>query len=104
MVQPTSNPPAAAPPASDGSSDEKNNEKKLINGPLGFLGTGNMAEALIKGLLRAGSIKDGAAAIWGSDPRASRCEAMRQRYGISMTTHNIDVMRRANLVVLSVKP
>ncbi|MCS6913273.1 MAG: pyrroline-5-carboxylate reductase [Myxococcales bacterium] len=69
---------------------------------VGFLGTGNMAEALIKGLLRAGRLVP--ERIWGSDPRPSRCEEMRARYGIWTTTHNADVVRRCDLVVLSVKP
>ena len=73
-----------------------------LPGTLGFLGTGNMAEALLKGILRAGVFR--ADAIWGSDPRKSRCEVMKERYGIAVTTHNLDVVRKANLVVLSVKP
>lgn len=69
---------------------------------IGFLGTGNMAEALIKGLLLAGLFRP--EQIWGSEPRSSRCETLRKQYGINMTTHNVDVVRRAGLVVLSVKP
>lgn len=73
-----------------------------IAGTLGFLGTGNMAEALVKGILRAGLFR--ADAIWGSDPRKSRCDVIKERYGIGVTTHNLDVVRKANIVILSVKP
>jgi pyrroline-5-carboxylate reductase len=69
---------------------------------IGFLGTGNMAEALVKGL-RAADVVD-ASNIYGSDPRRERCEELKQRYGIHTTVHNVDVVRHAAIVILSVKP
>jgi pyrroline-5-carboxylate reductase len=69
---------------------------------IGFLGTGNMAEALIKGLTVAGVVEP--QKIHGSDPRRERCNEMRERYGIHVTTHNEDVVRHAEIVVLSIKP
>jgi pyrroline-5-carboxylate reductase len=69
---------------------------------IGFLGTGNMAEALIKGLIAAGVVEP--QQIYGSDPRRERCKEMETRYGIHATTHNEDVVRHAQIVVLSVKP
>lgn len=94
---PSSGPaPSTSPPAPAGVAAEP------LRGTLGFLGTGNMAEALIKGLLRAGTVT--ADSIRGSDPRTSRCQYLRDRYGIHVTTHNLDVVRHADIVVLSVKP
>jgi pyrroline-5-carboxylate reductase len=69
---------------------------------IGFLGTGNMAEALIKGLIAAGVVEP--QQIHGSDPRRERCDELTARYGIHMTTHNADVVRHSEIVVLSVKP
>jgi pyrroline-5-carboxylate reductase len=69
---------------------------------IGFLGTGNMAEALIKGLIGSGVVE--ATQIHGSDPRKERCAEMKERYAIHATTHNEDVVRHAEIVVLSVKP
>jgi pyrroline-5-carboxylate reductase len=69
---------------------------------IGFLGTGNMAEALIKGLLAAGLVD--AKQVIGSDPRKEHREELRGRYGIEVTPHNADVVRKAEIVVLSVKP
>jgi pyrroline-5-carboxylate reductase len=69
---------------------------------IGFLGTGNMAEALIKGLLAAGLVEP--PQVYGSDPRRARCEELTSRFGIHTTTHNLDVVRHAEIVVLSVKP
>jgi pyrroline-5-carboxylate reductase len=69
---------------------------------IGFLGTGNMAEALIKGLIASGLVEPNK--IHGSDPRRERCNEMAERYKINVTTHNEDVVRHAEIVVLSVKP
>ncbi len=77
-------------------------EAKKIERTIGFIGAGNMAEAMIKGLLAAGVVE--AAKIAGSDPRRERVAELKQKYGIYATAHNEDVMRRAEIVVLSVKP
>jgi pyrroline-5-carboxylate reductase len=69
---------------------------------IGFLGTGNMAEALVKGILAAGLTTP--SEIVGSDPRQARCDEIRARYGIRTTQSNLDVARAADLVFLSVKP
>jgi pyrroline-5-carboxylate reductase len=69
---------------------------------IGFLGTGNMAEALIKGLVSAGVVEP--KQIYGSDPRRERAEEMRKRFGIHATVHNEEVVRHAEIVVLSIKP
>ncbi|HEX6736735.1 MAG TPA: NAD(P)-binding domain-containing protein, partial [Vicinamibacteria bacterium] len=42
-----------------------------IEGTIGFVGTGNMAEAMIRGLVRAKVAE--ASQIIGSDPREERC-------------------------------
>ena len=73
-----------------------------LNQTIGFLGTGNMAEALIRGLLRAGVVKP--EQVWGGEPRASRMEHIKSRYGIHVTKYNVDVVRHASVIVLSVKP
>ncbi len=69
---------------------------------IGFLGTGNMAEALVKGILGARLVSPGE--VIGSDPRKARCEELAQRYGIRTTVSNLDVVAAADLVFLSVKP
>jgi len=69
---------------------------------IAFLGTGNMAEALVKGLLRAGvATKD---EILCTEPRAERREEIRARYGVTVTPDNVQAAADAAIVVLSVKP
>jgi pyrroline-5-carboxylate reductase len=73
-----------------------------IEGSVGFIGTGNMAEALIRGLVGAGVAR--ASQIIGSDPRPERCAEMAQKYGIRTTPDNLPIAREAEILILSVKP
>jgi pyrroline-5-carboxylate reductase len=73
-----------------------------IDGVVGFIGTGNMAEALIRGLVRAGVVDS--QQIIGSEPRAERRGELEQKYRISTTDNNREVARRADILVLSIKP
>ncbi len=68
---------------------------------IGFLGLGNMAEALIRGLLQAGVAPD---KIGGSGPREERMSEMAEKYGILATTDNVELVKRSDIVVVSVKP
>lgn len=68
---------------------------------IGFVGAGNMAEAMIRGLLRG---KDFAPEqITASGPREERMRELRDAYAIHATTDN-RVPASAQIVVLSVKP
>jgi pyrroline-5-carboxylate reductase len=69
---------------------------------IAFLGSGNMAEALIKGLLRAGTAKP--QDIIGTARRPERLEELKKSYGIRTTTDNVAAASEASVVVLSVKP
>ncbi len=69
---------------------------------IGFAGAGNMAEALIRGLLGAGLYS--AKEIVASDIDARKRSAMKRRLGIAMTSDNGAVVRDSGVVVLAVKP
>lgn len=68
---------------------------------IGFIGAGNMAEALIRGLLRGENFA--IAQIAASGPREERMAELRDQYGIYATTDN-KVPAASEIVVLSVKP
>lgn len=68
---------------------------------IGFVGAGNMAEAMIRGLLRGNDFA--AARVFASGPREERMRELRERYGIEATVDN-RVPASAGIVVLSVKP
>jgi pyrroline-5-carboxylate reductase len=69
---------------------------------IAFLGAGNMAEALVKGLLRA-KVAD-AGEILCTDRRVERGPELKERYGVRFSTSNREATERAELVILSVKP
>ncbi len=68
---------------------------------ISFIGGGNMAEALLAGLLRAGHA---AAAIRVSEPQAPRREQLREAYGVQALEDNRKASHDADIVVLAVKP
>ncbi|MCU0915429.1 MAG: pyrroline-5-carboxylate reductase [Planctomycetes bacterium] len=69
---------------------------------IGFIGSGNMAEALIRGIIAAGvyAPQD----IYLSDIRAERLQELAGRYGVVIRDTNRAVVEHAETVVLSVKP
>jgi len=68
---------------------------------IGFVGAGNMAEAMIRGLLRGEDFA--AEQVLASGPREERMRELHDAYGIQATTEN-KVPAAAQIVVLSVKP
>ncbi len=74
----------------------------LASSTIGFIGAGNMAEALIRGLVRGGHVA--ANRITASGPRRERLDELASAYGISVTADNREVVRSSAVVVLSVKP
>ena len=74
----------------------------LADHTIGFIGAGNMAEAMIRGLVRGNHVAPDK--IMASAPRAERLAELNQTYGIHVTPHNRDVVAHARLIVLSVKP
>jgi len=69
---------------------------------IGFLGAGNMGEALVKGLIEAKVLA--ADAIIIADASADRCADMDRRYGVRVAKSNVDCVRDADVVLLAVKP
>ncbi len=69
---------------------------------IGFIGAGNMAEALIRGLVKGNHVA--AKQVYASAPRRERLDELETAYGIHVTTDNREVARHTGLLVLSVKP
>ena len=69
---------------------------------IGFVGSGNMAEALIKGIISAGIYKPEHILI--SDVRAERLKQLAKKYKVKPVKNNSELARKADIVVLSVKP
>jgi pyrroline-5-carboxylate reductase len=69
---------------------------------IAILGSGNMGEALVKGLIRAGKTQPDA--LICSDPRAERREEVQKRYGVHVTADNRAAAAQSDIVVIAVKP
>jgi pyrroline-5-carboxylate reductase len=76
--------------------------KPLVAGGLGLLGAGNMAEALLRGALRAGLVAPGR--VTAGDISPERRERFAREFGARATASNAEVVRGAELLVLCVKP
>ncbi len=66
---------------------------------IGFIGGGNMAEAMIRGMVNEG-MKD----ILVSEPREERQQELQRLYGVKTTASNNEVVKRCGIVILAVKP
>ena len=66
---------------------------------IGFIGGGNMAEAMIKGIRHSG-MKD----IIVSEPREERRKYLEQAYAAKTTSDNREVVKDSRIIILAVKP
>ncbi|MCS7215120.1 MAG: pyrroline-5-carboxylate reductase [Thermodesulfovibrio sp.] len=66
---------------------------------IGFIGGGNMAEALVRGL-----VKDGKKNIIVSEPVDERRRYLENCYGIKTTPSNTEVVNLCEIIILAVKP
>jgi pyrroline-5-carboxylate reductase len=69
---------------------------------VGFLGSGNMGEALIKGLVSASLVPP--RSILAADVRDERLRELERQYGLTVAPDNRTLVRDSDVVVLAVKP
>ncbi len=76
----------------------RSKEKRKI----GFIGAGNMGEALIKGMLLSQSF--GPQQLLASDKVSQRLNYLTETYKIKVFKKNSEVVRRSDVIILAVKP
>jgi len=69
---------------------------------IGFIGAGNMAEAIVRGLLNGKVVDSGRIVL--SDPSAERRILFQNTFGVSPVTDNRTVIEKSDVVILAVKP
>ena len=69
---------------------------------IGFIGSGNMGEALVSGLVLSKAAKP--ENIICSDIAEDILEEIREKYGIRTTTDNIEVCKNSDIIVYATKP
>ena len=74
----------------------------LTNKKLGFIGGGNMTEALLKGLLASSSV--GPKDILVSDLLSDRLEYLNKEYKVKITDDSRKLVQKSDILILAVKP
>lgn len=69
---------------------------------IGFVGAGNMAEAILQGVIAARLFMP--TQVFVSDIRPERLQTLQNRYGVIPVPGNRDLVKNADIVVLAVKP
>jgi pyrroline-5-carboxylate reductase len=69
---------------------------------IGFIGAGNMAEALIKGIVAAGLFTP--QTIHASDIRDTQLKKIKKTYGIKTYKDNAEIIARTGTIILAIKP
>jgi len=75
---------------------------KIINKKIGFIGSGNMAHAIISGLLSCGVIKR--KNIFSSDPSPQRRDQFSKEFSIETFSSNIQMVNKSDVIILAIKP
>ncbi len=69
---------------------------------IGFIGSGNMANAMVGGIINANLVPS--INVVCSDHSMAKLENMHKRYGITIATNNSEVASKSDILILSVKP
>jgi len=80
----------------------KENIMKPLKKKIGFIGAGNMGEAIINGVIKSGLCEP--TEIWASDVRQARLHQLKDTYKINITDENLQILDKADIVILAVKP
>jgi len=69
---------------------------------ISMIGTGNMGEALVSGLISSKSTA--AENIICTDIREDQLESVKEKYGVTVTTNNLDAVKASEIIIYAVKP
>ena len=75
---------------------------KNMNNKIGFIGSGKMANAIIKGIIDSKHYC--ADNIFVSDLNQETLDKIQKEFGLNTTTDNKNVIKNANVIVMAVKP
>lgn len=74
----------------------------MENKKIGFIGTGKMGEALIKGILHAGLVPSGN--IYASDMDTAKLQLLEKELKINTCIENCDAVVNSDVLIIAVKP
>ncbi len=73
-----------------------------MNKKIGFIGTGNMGQAMIGGILKAKLVESSQIII--SDLDMSKLDKIEKEYNVKTTTDSIAVAQESDMIILTLKP
>lgn len=76
--------------------------RMAVDHTIAFIGAGNMASAIIRGLVSEGTLPP--ERILAADPEEARLQSLESKLGIRVTADNTKAVHEATVVVLAVKP
>lgn len=72
-----------------------------VDKTIAFIGAGNMARAMIGGLINNGFLAEH---IWASSPNVQKHDKIRSKFSIHLTANNEEAAKHADVIVFAVKP
>jgi len=69
---------------------------------IGFIGCGNMASAIMGGIIKNHVFAP--EAVYGTDVLPAACEKVAEKFGIQIASGNVDLAKAVDIIVLAVKP
>ncbi len=72
-----------------------------VHKKIAFIGAGNMARAMIAGLINNGFPADH---IWAASPNVQKHEKIKSQFSIHLTSDNVEAAKHADIIVFAVKP
>lgn len=69
---------------------------------IGFIGAGNMARAIIEGMIASGLTVP--ANVWIADPSEAQLTRLQQACGVNVAASNSELVTRADVIVIATKP
>lgn len=92
----------ASSPTSDQSAKNQMESHLEIHYKVGFIGIGNMAQAMIKGLIESKTLS--AKSIYGSNRSEGKLQKATDFFGIHACNNNEELVDKCEVIVLSMKP
>ena len=73
-----------------------------MNKTIGFIGSGNMGSAMIGGITSSNLISPENIIV--ADLNEKQLAKVKETYGVNITTDNLEVAKKCDIIVLSIKP